>query len=561
MPTTVHLVLPNPDLPLYQRLAALVTRQFNERAGVVVSCMQGEYRLLLDQQPGIGAEGYCIEDAPGGVRIVGNDARGLLYGIGKFLRACRFDDGVFTPGAWRGVSVPTRAFRTIYFATHFHNFYHAAPINEVTRYIEDLALWGYNGLCVWFDMHHFQGIDDPAAQAMLARLRALLQAAKALDLRVGIVDVGNEGYANSPEELRAEWRTGDNDYTGKLSHYHVELCPNKPGAKELLLRWFDEIYAQFQEIGLDFLTIWPYDQGGCTCTQCKPWGANGFLSMAEAMAATFRARFPQAEIIVSTWLLEHFIAGEWAALHRALGDRATWLTYLMVDTFVFCPFPEYPLTHGVPGGVPMLNFPEISMHAAMPWGGYGASPYPRRLQEVWNSSKHALAGGFPYSEGIFEDLNKAVYVQFYWEDRPADETIREYCGYYFGEEHVVPLSRVIELLEDTLPRDVLRGEDPARITMAHPDGAVEAFALMQQIEPRLTPQARASWRWQLLYLRTLIDAELVTHDQRVTDRCEAAFHALERLYYTPEEAVIYIAPPTREAIRAWRRPELPDEDA
>ena len=36
-------------------------------------------------EPGIGAEGFKIADGTGGtVRIIGNDDRGLLYGVGKF---------------------------------------------------------------------------------------------------------------------------------------------------------------------------------------------------------------------------------------------------------------------------------------------------------------------------------------------------------------------------------------------------------------------------------------------------------------------------------------------
>ena len=49
----------------------------------------------------------------------------------------------------------------MYLATHFRNFYHRAPIQEVEAYIEDLALWGYNAITVWFDRHHYSSIHDP----------------------------------------------------------------------------------------------------------------------------------------------------------------------------------------------------------------------------------------------------------------------------------------------------------------------------------------------------------------------------------------------------------------
>ena len=67
------------------------------------------------------------------------------------------------------------------------------------------------------------------------------------------------------------------------------------------------------------------------------------------------------------------------------------------------------------GGLPLLNFPEISMWGNWPWGGVGANPLPARFQRLWDQVQHAVQGGFPYSEGIYEDMNKAVVAQFYWD--------------------------------------------------------------------------------------------------------------------------------------------------
>ena len=114
----------------------------------------------------------------GTIRITGNDARGLLYGVGKFLHTSAYGSQGFTPGSWRGTSVPKMPVRGIYFATHFHNYYQVAPIEDVQQYIEDLSLWGPNSFLVWFGMEEFNGINDPKAQAMIARLRALLKIVK-----------------------------------------------------------------------------------------------------------------------------------------------------------------------------------------------------------------------------------------------------------------------------------------------------------------------------------------------------------------------------------------------
>jgi hypothetical protein len=37
------------------------------------------------------------------------------------------------------------------------------------------------------------------------------------------------------------------------------------------------------------------------------------------------------------------------------------------------------------------------------------------LQRLWDQLRHVVQGGFPYGEGIYEDLNQAVVAQFYWD--------------------------------------------------------------------------------------------------------------------------------------------------
>jgi hypothetical protein len=65
-------------------------------------------------------------------------------------------------------------------------------------------------------------------------------------------------------------------------------------------------------------------------------------------------------------------------------------------------FPRYPLDAGVPGNLPLLNFPEISMWGNWPWGGFGANPQPAYLPPWRNNEHFTLAGGF----GLGYELNQ-----------------------------------------------------------------------------------------------------------------------------------------------------------
>jgi len=181
---SLRLILPPHPSPVVENIARVLTRQVQQRCGAkVVTSGKAPLTVELAIEPGIGAEGYKIADgANGTVRIIGNDNRGLLYGVGKFLHTSTYGGQGITPSSWRGVSVPKMPVRGIYLATHFHNYYQDAPVEDVARYVEDLSLWGVNSFLVWFGMEEFNGINDPKAQVVLARLHTLLKLAKDLGL-------------------------------------------------------------------------------------------------------------------------------------------------------------------------------------------------------------------------------------------------------------------------------------------------------------------------------------------------------------------------------------------
>ena len=132
---SVRLVFPPGQGSVVGNVGRVFARQIQQRCETkVITAGDAPLTVELTIAPGIGAEGFRIEDRPGGgVRIVGNDERGLLYGVGRFLRSSRFDKGGFTPGAWRGTSQPKCRVRAMYLATHFMNYHEAAPIEEFNQ--------------------------------------------------------------------------------------------------------------------------------------------------------------------------------------------------------------------------------------------------------------------------------------------------------------------------------------------------------------------------------------------------------------------------------------------
>jgi len=210
--------------------------------------------------------------------------------------------------------------------------------------------------------------------------------------------------------------------------------------------------------------------------------------------------------------------------------------------------------------LPVVGFPEISMHGTFPWGGFGATPLTGRAQAQWNAQKQRLDGGYPYSEGIYEDLTKIVYSQFYWNDQPAEETVKEYIAFEFSPDVVADVEGVIKTLEQNhhmrwwpgklegVPLEMNWFPSKGAKPQADP-GAEEAYSTMRRIDDLLTPQAKNAWRWRQLYLRALLDSELKTNGGKPNDTCNEAFAELIRIYHA-ENASGTIRPPLP---KDWKR--------
>ncbi len=178
------------------RAAAMFAREVRRRTGLDVPVATGtggapaKYSLYLGTKDtsawlgadkardeaiaGLGEDGFylsCTPDAAGRLFVIGANPGNVVAGVGKLLRMSRYADGSLRLPRQTLKDRPGMPVRGIYFATHFFNFYHAAPVEEVDPIIEECALWGLNQLVVWFDMHHFASLDTPDAQKHLERLK------------------------------------------------------------------------------------------------------------------------------------------------------------------------------------------------------------------------------------------------------------------------------------------------------------------------------------------------------------------------------------------------------
>jgi hypothetical protein len=103
-------------------------------------------------------------------------------------------------------------------------------------------------------------------------------------------------------------------------------------------------------------------------------------------------------------------------------------------------------------------------------------------------------------------------AQLSWDpDKPTDKTLREYIVFNFSPDVVDPVSRAMNTLERNLERSRQDADGATKFVMKNTDGADEAYQLIAEADAKLPARVRTSWRWRVVYLRALIDSELVKH--------------------------------------------------
>ncbi|MBO7376668.1 MAG: hypothetical protein J6V01_06140, partial [Clostridia bacterium] len=437
-------------------------------------------------------DGYRIDGSGSEWTITGYGPRGLYYGIGKFLHSAEYRADGFYPRPTAGDVFPACSFRAMYFSIHFYNWYQQAPAEELEEYVESLLLWGYGAIVCIVPVINLNSFDEPLFFESVEKAKRVFRLCRKYGMDTGIILGSNQGLKSAPHELDA-----DLSYNQKSrGHAGRNLCVSKPDGLEYMRGLWRRMLLAFSETGIDYILSWPYDEGGCGCEKCKPWGASGYLRAWRAIREEGEKIYPDAKYVISTWDFDVTEdEGEYRGLYRQMSDGSIDPDYIMVDNQH--EYPRYPLEHEPVR--PVLNFPEISMWGLYPWGGFGANPLPRRFERLWRETRRILDGGMPYSEGKYEDISKIQCVGYYWNpERSYADIIAEYAGYEFPGADPSKIVKICELIEKNHV-GVYSGEEPDR-------KAYETAArLAAEENANLLFGAEKEWRWRTLFARTVLD--------------------------------------------------------
>jgi hypothetical protein len=484
----------NPS-PAEKRVAELLAERIKDRAGIALAGPgdKAALRLMIGTAASndkiktfaatckdiaaLGSDGYgiAVDAKKPEFYVVGQSDSGVVGGVGRLMREMRYQRGRIELPALRISESPQMPNRGMYLWARKDFF---GKPDAVDRYVEEFALWGCNGISLWFEMGMFNGFDDPEAKHWLEMYRRVYETARRMGMKTGLLMVMNDAYKTSPAGMRIA------PIIGCPNHY---LCPNKPGSVEQMIAWQEQVFKALPKI--DIFNLFPADPGGCSCPDCTPWPTRGYWRIAKPLADRIHEISPKTEIWVDMWHLNHKTFGgkDWKNLVANLDwskERPEWFAGFEVGLA-----PK----HGYAGmsaedrkcyneaKQPLMVFPDISM-----WGNHPGmlvnKDYWKSLQAEMNGySPELMKGGWPYSERWNTDIASVMFLSWFWSpQKSVEKVLDEYSSFYFGPEAGTG-RKLLDLLDDG-------NKDPDR------KGKIRET--LAELESSVPEWVKRDWRWE-----------------------------------------------------------------
>jgi hypothetical protein len=139
------------------------------------------------------------------------------------------------------------------------------------------------------------------------------------------------------------------------------------------------------------------------------------------------------------------------------------------------------------------------------WGTIGAQPFPSMISyDIGDGSRSGITGLMIYTEGIYDDFNKAMATQVAWNpSKDAGEFAREYASYFFGSSVADDFWRIVQRCERSW-EDAHSAAVELNVFIDDPINAEKLEQLTLSAGARLRPEIRSSWRWQVFEYRARI---------------------------------------------------------
>jgi hypothetical protein len=420
---------------------------------------------LPAQQPGT-PEGFRIRAKNSHVAVVGNDERGVLFGVGYLLRHLHMNPGKVTLDGEINVTTapkyPLRGHQLGYRPKT--NSYDAWDLPQWEQYYRDLAVFGCNAVELIPPRS-----DDAATSPHFPR--------PPMEMMVGMSRLADE-YGL---DVWIWYPAMDKDYSD-------------PKTVEFALGEWEEVYKGLPRI--DAIFVPGGDPGH---TQPKY-----LMALLEKQTQQLRRHHPKAQM----WVSPQSFNREWLdEFYTIVKSEPAWLTGIVFGPQVRVSLPK--LREAIPPRYPIRHYPDIThsrqcqypvpdwdLAHAITSSREAINPRPRQMASIFQLLQPYTIGFLTYSEGCNDDVNKIVWSALGWDpEMPVLEILRQYSRYYIGDRHADDFAQGLLALE--------RNWQGALLSNAEVEVTLARFRALEKSAP---PQVLKNWRFQQALYRAYYDA-------------------------------------------------------
>jgi len=450
------------------KAVTLLIEEVDQRSGIRWETATAAAPATVEIRRATGpAERYSIHTTAHAVTISGNDARGVLFGIGRLLRELRIARGsIQLPDGFAEVSSPRYPLRGHQLGYRpKSNTYDAWSVPVFEQYIRDLAVFGSNAVEL-IPPRSDDAADSP--HFPLPPMRMMIELSRLL-----------EAYGL---DVWIWYPAMDRDYAD-------------PATVESALREWGEVFRQLPRIDAVFV---PGGDPGHTAPR-------HLMALLAKETEVLHRYHPRAQMWVSPQSFNQAWLNEFLAILR--NQQPAWLTGVVFGPQSRIPLPD--LRAAVPRRYPIRHYPDITHNIqcqfpvpdwdpawALTEGRESINPRPVEEARIFRLFQPPTIGFISYSEGSNDDVNKFVWSALGWNpDQDVADILRQYSRYFIGDA-----------FSESFAQGLLALERNWRGPLAANSGVDETLTQFQRMERAAPPAVLRNWRFQQALYRAYYDA-------------------------------------------------------
>jgi hypothetical protein len=465
------------------------------------------------------AEGYSMRVQGGTVSVIGNDSRGVLFGVGRLLRSLRMTRGsISIPDDLNVTTAPKYALRGHQLGYRPKtNSYDGWTVAIWEQYIRDLAVWGTNAV----ELIPPRSDDDADSPHFpLPPMQMMVEMSRLLN------EYGLDVWIWYPAM--------DRDYSD-------------PKTVELALREWGEVFKSLPRVDAVFVP-----GGDPGHTQPKY-----LMALLEKQTQSLHRYHPKAQM----WVSPQSFSREW--MDEFLGilreQQPAWLSGVVFGPQIRLSLRE--LRAAVPKRYPIRHYPDVThsrqcQYPVPDWDlAYALTearevinPRPLGQARIFRLLQPYTIGFLAYSEGSNDDVNKIVWSALGWDpEASVIDILRQYSRYFIGERY-----------GDTFAQGLLALERNWQGPLVTNAGVYTTLEQFQSMEKAASPQDLLNWRFQQALYRAYYDAYTRSRVLYETELEEGALGRLRNarktgsLWAMSEAEAILDRAVTNRVSRDWR---------